>query len=603
MKIGECAANCRRPHQFLLGEGRDGVAELVRGSMTAWTKHHPTTLLFLHRQPTIDYNMHPHLELDTFLNDMPPPIHDIAAAACKDNRRFQDMKLAAALFDTLDGPQKATFLPIFFHNLDPVRIPSPEQLELFDRPARDDVSCAVLSLHLFFNNSPHLDLGVSVWPRIWSWVNYIHIHWDHLPGIALPLDVIFYIDFFVFAGRFRCDSRTCAFMSTTPGFRTLVAKAWTFLPAIVEPHRLVVVTTVLGFVLDDLNNRDSAQFEEIIEGAGGSLGDLAILVVKYIHSVVENQDLTSDVAAALINILLSFIRNTDLDPEGGEERQTTNTVRECFRLLARILISSPGYMFLEEAIKSGMLRAIVMCATLPSATELHPLSQILLMIVLMGLIPYHVVRKVGDSLNDLEDLVSAPNFQCSGLINDWEKFVRLVEDQVEVMAKMGERISMKACDNLQCTKIEAKSLFKRCAGCQVFCYCSQDCQLIDWRNGGHRVACRSDNTLSLIKSALALGSLCDRGGSAEDLRDTGAEWADMMARGMRSEGRLHLHVMQVPQGLNSRYWVIPLRTACSKLHDDLRVLAQGLSADVKERDRMKEIRAILENTRDVLAIH
>jgi hypothetical protein len=93
------------------------------------------------------------------------------------------------------------------------------------------------------------------------------------------------------------------------------------------------------------------------------------------------------------------------------------------------------------------------------------------------------------------------------------------------------------------------------------------------------------------------------GGSAEDLRDTGAEWADMVARGMRSEGLLHLHVMQVPQGLNSRYWVIPLRTACSKLHDDLRVLAQGLSADVKERDRMKEIRAILENTRDVLAIH
>ncbi|KAJ7827091.1 hypothetical protein B0H13DRAFT_1917804 [Mycena leptocephala] len=492
-------------------------------------------------------------------------------------------------------------------------------------------------------------------------------------------------------------------MSTTPGFRTLVAKAWTFLPAIVEPHRLVVVTTVLGFVLGDLNNRDSAHLEEIIEGAGGSLGDLAILVVKYIHSVVENQDLTSDVAAALINILLSFIRNTDLDPEGGEERHwlyvspgslctklysyrwvealvtatlslisastpsTTNTVRECFRLLARILISSSGYMFLEEAIKSGMLRAIVMCATLPSAVELHPLSEILLMIVVMGLIPYHVVRELGDSLNDLEDLVSAPNFQCSGLINDWEKFVRLVEDQVEVMAKMGERISMKACDNLQCTKIDAKSLFKRCAGCQVFYYCSQDCQLIDWRNGGHRVACRSDKTLSLIESALALSvadegqsnlfflereylrslihhhyemkidPICDEqvkfmasnpnseifitlfnfrpkgfvvevhsaieGGSAEDLRDTGAEWADMVARGMRSEGRLHLHVMQVPQGLNSRYWVIPPRTACSKLHDDLRVLAQGLSADVKERDRMKEIRAILENTRDVLAIH
>jgi hypothetical protein len=105
-------------------------------------------------------------------------------------------------------------------------------------------------------------------------------------------------------------------------------------------------------------------------------------------------------------------------------------------------------MYLELAIKSGMLRAIVMCATLPYAAELHPLSQILLKIVLMGLIPYHVVRELGDSLNNLEDLVSAPNFRCSGLINDWENFMRLVEDRVEVMAKMGEHISMKACDNL-----------------------------------------------------------------------------------------------------------------------------------------------------------
>lgn len=93
------------------------------------------------------------------------------------------------------------------------------------------------------------------------------------------------------------------------------------------------------------------------------------------------------------------------------------------------------------------------------------------------------------------------------------------------------------------------------------------------------------------------------GASAADLRDTGAEWTDLVARATRSEGRLHLHVMQVPQGSNGRYWVIPFRTACSKLHDDLRVLAQGLSADVKEVDRMKEIRAILEDARGVLAIH
>ncbi|KAJ6592536.1 hypothetical protein B0H19DRAFT_1055246 [Mycena capillaripes] len=53
--------------------------------------------------------------------------------------------------------------------------------------------------------------------------------------------------------------------------------------------------------------------------------------------------------------------------------------------------------------------------------------------------------------------------------------------------------------------------------------------------------------------------------------------------GSDQEPRAQLHVMKVPEGSsNTRYWVVPLRTNSSRIHDALVQLARTLPADYDE---------------------
>ena len=45
-------------------------------------------------------------------------------------------------------------------------------------------------------------------------------------------------------------------------------------------------------------------------------------------------------------------------------------------------------------------------------------------------------------------------------------------------------------DYFQCGKVDVKSKFKKCAGCEVSYYCSIHCQRTDWKSGFHRSACK-----------------------------------------------------------------------------------------------------------------
>lgn len=42
----------------------------------------------------------------------------------------------------------------------------------------------------------------------------------------------------------------------------------------------------------------------------------------------------------------------------------------------------------------------------------------------------------------------------------------------------------------QCQKIEDKTKFKKCGGCQSQLYCSRECQAKHWKFGGHRQICK-----------------------------------------------------------------------------------------------------------------
>ncbi|KAJ7097397.1 hypothetical protein C8R44DRAFT_748506 [Mycena epipterygia] len=65
------------------------------------------------------------------------------------------------------------------------------------------------------------------------------------------------------------------------------------------------------------------------------------------------------------------------------------------------------------------------------------------------------------------------------------------------------------------------------------------------------------------------------------LKDGGSKWLDILARVANSVRRIYLHMMRVPKGNSSYYWVIPLRTSSSRtrMYEKFRRLAKSLQVD------------------------
>jgi hypothetical protein len=52
----------------------------------------------------------------------------------------------------------------------------------------------------------------------------------------------------------------------------------------------------------------------------------------------------------------------------------------------------------------------------------------------------------------------------------------------------------------------------------------------------------------------------------------GAQWTDEVTRALRSGGRMALHLLCVQREGRRRYWVVPLRSSTSLIHDEQRRL-------------------------------
>jgi hypothetical protein len=79
-----------------------------------------------------------------------------------------------------------------------------------------------------------------------------------------------------------------------------------------------------------------------------------------------------------------------------------------------------------------------------------------------------------------------------------------------------------------------------------------------------------------------------------------SEWMKILARAEHSHGRMHLHVVEVPEGSLTHVWVIPLRTNSPQIHEALCQLGNSVSADYDEEEIVEEVGKILENAVDLV---
>ncbi|KAF8190220.1 hypothetical protein K438DRAFT_1831609 [Mycena galopus ATCC 62051] len=481
--------------------------------------------------------MHPAVETRN-LQRLPAAHRRVALAACGTSPSFQDFRRVEMQVEGAPAHQKILYLPVFYIALDTARIPMPHELESLQPHITTRIACASVSLKttiaLLVNSKSAGEIGPTVWPRVWPWIYFMHEHREYLPDPIVLADLVMYNHFIVFATQMQATPGDL--ISSTPGFRVILAKVWSTLPQL-KGSKVMLETSLrdVAAFIGNLDFMDPVHFTEIIDGAGGTLDDLAGLVLSYLDALMDEQ-LSWEIGspAVYVRCLVRFIQrgyspNRDESPSSFRDlprrqrfietlrqrelatslvavmdfllgrKSDTLTESGCgaiFDLLERLFNTPRGYLWLPRAIQAGLLRTMTTVAIQCGPDFDYYVRYVLKTLLSDGTVYYHVVEALNLVLPEIKNICSREHFQTLATFNDWAQFIELVEQRVSLIKQMKvERI--KACDNLVCGRIEDSTLYQRCSGCRSFYYCNRECQVMDWSWGGHRNHCGSYTTLSL----------------------------------------------------------------------------------------------------------
>ncbi|KAK7057879.1 hypothetical protein R3P38DRAFT_3546874 [Favolaschia claudopus] len=468
--------------------------------------------------------MHPALHIDA-IKTLPPSFRRLVAAACNKNCSVDDVNRLRVCLATQNLPRRhqIAFLPAFFVHLDLERLPSPETNEI-SGSSMDDILRAVLSI----NSVTHLEIpsgaGVFLWPRVWAWNQCIGTNWDRLDNP--PERFRFGATIVRFATQFNLDDNTWHLISETPGFRAFVAETWK------HAHEAGSVKDFedVGAFIPEIGAKDPAHLSEFIDGAGGTVDDLASLLVAYTNSLANHtsasERMTHD-TARLFNFLSAAdnYRGNDADlhatplsllcqaflRDGGLDAllSVLEMLVQCkvtygpgltfgTSFLTRVLVSVAGHVWLEAKLPRILQFLVTSATQAGSSDSFYQQAQwIVTWAIPMALVYWGTVAEMQFALKQVESAVSVEAFQSCLLFKDWEALVEIAEKRIAVLADQDFEEPRKCCDNLACNLISSKESFKRCARCKAFYYCSASCQKNDWQAGGHRAACRSYKSMTL----------------------------------------------------------------------------------------------------------
>ncbi|KAJ7176217.1 hypothetical protein C8R43DRAFT_555901 [Mycena crocata] len=480
--------------------------------------------------------MHQSLRLQ--ISRFPPTIRKAAAAASGPNGSLDSLEHLCSLMPYMTRVNAGRLLPVFYSHLDSAGIPTPAEMDA-PRMSLDRVAKAMSALKALYSINIHIPYpaGPDVWPRVWHWARFLRTFREQILELNPPSEAEMCLDFLLFCGYFLSHNPTSELILATPGFRFMLARCW-FCLSLIDTFRGWRDDVGMGFrdaATSDLSrylrrlNATPAFLEEFSEGAGGSISDLASIVIQYFDFLVypDSTPLPPTNVDSLCGVLL-FIHDTDETLNGGGKgnlqmgalctellkhgiewtltrtllaltrTSTSDTgpaVQTCLILMQRMFTTMPGAAFLPNALTHGLLRALVSFATHDIADGIHfHLNRLLTRTIPAATVNYYLLNDLSIGvIDDVEDIVDTDGFRNSRLFPAWESFLALARERLEVFESVDlrEYSTFKACDNMQCGMIEEKSAFSYCSRCQSVFYCSKQCQAADWR-AGHRQSCKGE---------------------------------------------------------------------------------------------------------------
>ncbi|KAJ7142291.1 hypothetical protein C8R44DRAFT_846395 [Mycena epipterygia] len=609
--------------------------------------------------------LHPSLRFDA-LETLPLAYRRMAKSAARGS--LPDLRRLV----NLGGQVTQSLLPVWYANLDAAGIPTVSELDASTMPssieravvALDGVHSAVTA------TAPYPeDAAPDLFARVWPWLKFLHVYRECVPGLARLSSIKLARTYLAFSGILAFlheHSPTGRLMDRQAGVRAVCTRTWMLVLDVPKDMQDVFTQNPRFMML--LNAADPNSFREIVEEAGGRLGDVAALVVKHLTLAVprstslsdflffstaltfleDTEDIWGPFNTALLSngIIGAFVKATcTLGGLFGEHIQSLRGA--CLLLLNRRLTTYPGYTWTGQALEAGLLRAIILCATLPANERASVEDQVqgLLERVMHSMAYYSIMSRIVQSFRDIEELEKTPAFLKSFIYPGWKKLKQLFTERLALLGDFDLRKlpSFKACDNLKCdTAIGLKSQFRRCGSCQSMYYCSAECQTADWTSGGHRATCHHLRSIRLREPPLSTrersffrallhhdyeaakpgilrqqvlawtknpaatlytsfdysaGAVVVRvspipgsgdNGNAE-ARDWAVLWKDYRERAARSGGKMELHLLVTDEGNTSRRRLFVMRSATGGVDEAKKRIVAGR---MPREERDHELRAI-----------
>ncbi|KAJ7613802.1 hypothetical protein B0H17DRAFT_1153087 [Mycena rosella] len=495
------------------------------------------------------------------------------------------------------------FLPAFYANLNPANIPNIADLEeqMLLPAVRSAVERAGLSLSalLFLDETEATPQGVYPyifvnlvlvicsrilillysWPRAWAWTNFFDTS-THAYGIRVT---------------------------------SVSRQIWGML---IEADPSPAFEDLCSFIGKPEAISTTAHIEEFAEGCGGTLSDLAQLVVKHITSAGANlQSEVSRTGLFLLHCGLEFVVGRDFEARYHD--------------------------FYAAIVSHGIVAATIHAVNALEKITINGVTAVLQSCFLLLDWTFH-------------DLVQNERFVQSEIFGEWQAFKDLFQERLKMLTQFNsgelECHRHATIRITQCGAIHIKTDFMRCSGCLSMYYCSKECQRRIECTGPPGLMCPSSQTtlqqvsrlqyippiegFSLVeqqtltmreKSFLRAlmdhdymavkeeifhrqvkfmrANPCDQfyvvfeysgGGVSITVKSTSdnpgyseEHWEDYTSREEERAGRMELHLLEVG-GFGAAYWMIPMRSDSSKIEEGLEQIAATAGLDEIQGSELQE---------------
>ncbi|KAJ6514655.1 hypothetical protein DFH09DRAFT_1373935 [Mycena vulgaris] len=414
----------------------------------------------------------------------------------------------------------------------------------------------------------------ELWLALWKWIVFFGAYREHVAD-----DAAMSAGFLLFTGAFGGSKEALAVLSSTRGVRRMITRIWVVLLRTTD-----TLAITLGF--------ENAQ--EVVDGAGDSLEDLAFLVVGYIDGIRPNRgvkELSQD--SRLYGIIVEFVVAVDtfLAPGGWDRKKLKSPafpplLPKTIWLLGEYLPIAPGSSFVADAVKAGLLRVIVSCGDRKFDAELIPILDAVLS---KSLISYYAVSVFKDALQAVQSVVAGRPFRSSKLQAAWQRFSSLVEERIGILR------SFDAAGGRQKPLGVRDRHFMRAL--LTHDYNAQKSRVIYPAQAFFMARHPNVRFLTLFNYSqqgpvrIAVLNVADHLWSA--YFGTDSQWHNDLARVVRARGRFGI-----------KCFIVPLRAETSDVQDMLKCIVRGISPDTPLLRVIEEIRRAMPPTDvDGSAVH